>query len=126
MCAANGVTAMLSGIMRGCGRQKAGAWVNGLTNYAVGLPLQLLFAFRLRGGVTGLWWGLAAAAALQALVLAALVSRFDWRQEADRADVLVRHLSQSSSVAAAASQPQQPPPSSGLPSPEVAAAPPLF
>lgn len=68
--------------------------VNGAANYGVGLPLQLLFAFRLGAGVAGLWWGIAIAATLQALVLAVLVSRFDWQREAGRAAKLVRHLSQ--------------------------------
>lgn len=92
--AANSATALLGGILRGSRRQKLGAVVNGALNYGVGLPLQLLFAFKLGGGVAGLWWGIAVAAALQALVLAALVSRFDWQREAGRAAKLVRHLSQ--------------------------------
>lgn len=94
--AANGATALLSGILRGCGRQRVGAAVNAVANYAAGLPLMLLLAFWLRAGVAGLWWGIAGAAALQAAVMAALVSRFDWRREAARAARLVRHLSAAS------------------------------
>ncbi|KAL4438174.1 hypothetical protein ABPG77_010535 [Micractinium sp. CCAP 211/92] len=101
----NGATALLSGILRGCGRQRVGALVNAIANYAAGLPLMLLLAFRLRAGVAGLWWGVAAAAALQAAAMAALVSRFDWRREAARAAKLVRHLS-TASAAAAPSQPR--------------------
>lgn len=102
--AANGATALLSGILRGSGRQKVGAVVNGVSNYAVGLPLQLLLAFRLGHGVAGLWWGIAAAATLQAAVLAVLVSRFDWNRETARSARLVRHLSQSSVGSARAQQ----------------------
>lgn len=94
MPAANSATALLGGILRGSGRQKVGAVVNGAANYGVGLPLQLLFAFKLGAGVAGLWWGIAIAATLQALVLAVLVSKFDWQREAGRAAKLVRHLSQ--------------------------------
>lgn len=56
----------------------------------------LLLAFWLHLGVAGLWWGIAAAATLQAAVMAALVSRFDWKREAARAARLVRHLSTAS------------------------------
>lgn len=96
---ANGATALLSGILRGCGRQRVGALVNAIANYAAGLPLMLLLAFRLRAGVAGLWWGVAAAAALQAAAMAALVSRFDGTREAARAAKLVRHLSTASMAA---------------------------
>ncbi|KAL4448503.1 hypothetical protein ABPG75_005722 [Micractinium tetrahymenae] len=95
----NGATALLSGILRGCGQQKIGAGVNAAANYAAGLPFMLLLAFRLRLGVAGLWWGIAAAAALQAAVMAVLVSRFDWKREAARAAKLVRHLSTASLAA---------------------------
>ncbi|PRW45075.1 TRANSPARENT TESTA 12-like [Chlorella sorokiniana] len=71
----NSATALLGGILRGSGRQKVGAIVNGAANYGLGLPLQLLFAFKWGAGVAGLWWGIAVAATLQALVLAVLVSR---------------------------------------------------
>ena len=100
--AANGAVELLSGVLRGCGRQKIGAIVNAAANYGVGLPLQLLFAFRLGAGVEGLWWGITAASALQGAVLAVQVSRFDWRREAGRAAKLVRHLS-GAGIAAASS-----------------------
>lgn len=92
---------MLSGILRGSGRQKVGAVVNGLANYGVGLPLQLLLMRPY--GVGGLWWGLAVSATLQAAVLAVLVSRFDWRRETVRAGKLVRHLSAASLAASRSS-----------------------
>lgn len=94
----NGASAVLSGTLRGSGRQKVGALANGACNYAVGLPLMLLLAFRLRLGAEGLWWGIAAGATLQTCSLAVLVARFNWTHEAVRADRLVRHLSQSSSM----------------------------
>lgn len=92
-CPANGLTALLSGILRGAGRQKFGAAVNAGCNYGLGLPLQCLLAFALHWGAAGLWWGIAAAAVLQSFLLGAVVSRCDWRQESARAALLVRHLS---------------------------------
>ena len=99
--------ALLSGVLHGCGRQKVGAIVNAAANYGVGLPLQLLFAFRLGAGVEGLWWGITAASALQGAVLAVQVSRFDWRREAGRAAKLVRHLSAAGTGASSAAAPAQ-------------------
>ena len=102
--AANGTTALQSGILHGCGRQKHGAVVNGAANYALGLPLMLLFAFKLHGGAEGLWWGIAAASLLQAAVLVALVSGFDWRAEAERAARLVKHLSKADGLGSLAEE----------------------
>lgn len=100
----NGTTALQSGILHGCGRQKHGAVVNGAANYALGLPLMLLFAFKLHGGAEGLWWGIAAASLLQAAVLVALVSGFDWRAEAERAARLVKHLSKADGLGSLAEE----------------------
>lgn len=101
--------------------------MNGAANYGLGLPLQLLFAFKLGAGVAGLWWGIAVAATLQALVLAILVSRFDWQHETGRAAKLVRHLSQTGMSQCGQQQQQQPDAAQGCGSspgsPEVGAPP---
>lgn len=126
--AANGAAALLTGILRGSGRQQLGVWTNGAANYMVGLPASCVLAFHLGAGLAGLWWGMAAAAVLQATVLAILVSRFDWGREVRRADKLVRHLSQASMASAARRQQRQQPMSPGssaLPTPAVPV-PPLF
>lgn len=98
---ANALSALLSGSLRGSGRQKRGALVNGAANYLCGLPLMLLL-MRHRG-VAGLWWGLAAAAALQACVLALLVRGLDWHRETLRASRLVGQLSKTSLLSASRS-----------------------
>ena len=84
---------MLSGALRGCGQQKWGVVANGVSNWVVGRGLEALLAFRLGWGAAGLWWGLAAASALQTLLLAALVALFDWDRQTRRAQRLVRSLS---------------------------------
>jgi len=55
--------------MRGMGRPKAGAVVNVIGFYVVGLPLAWLLAFPLGLGIIGIWWGLAAALGGVALML---------------------------------------------------------
>ena len=57
---ADGIQVVGGGIMRGMGRPKAGAIVNLLGFYVVGLPLGWFLAFPMDLGVTGIWWGLAA------------------------------------------------------------------
>ena len=84
---------MLSGVLRGTRRQKEGAIANACCNWAVGVPLQVLLAFRLGWGVAGLWWALAASSVLQTSVLAALAWRLEWNHETTRARRLVRRLS---------------------------------
>lgn len=51
--AANGGTAALAGVLRGCGRQKYGAWANLFVNWVLGLGCMVVFAFRLNMGVVG-------------------------------------------------------------------------
>lgn len=85
-----GANTVLSGIMRGCGRQKIGASVNLVTYWVFGLPLSILMAFWGGLGALGLWTGLACTASLQALLMTCTVFRFDWNQEALRAQALVK------------------------------------
>ena len=57
---ADGIQVVGAGLMRGMGRPQAGAVVNLIGFYAVGLPLAYLLAFPLGLGIIGIWWGLAA------------------------------------------------------------------
>lgn len=57
---ADGVQVVGGGLMRGMGRPRAGAIVNLLGFYVVGLPLGWFLAFPLDLGTVGIWWGLAA------------------------------------------------------------------
>jgi MATE family multidrug resistance protein len=56
----DGLQVVGGGLMRGMGRPKAGAIVNLLGFYVVGLPLGWLLAFPGGLGIVGIWWGLAA------------------------------------------------------------------
>jgi hypothetical protein len=84
-----GANTVLSGVMRGCGRQRIGALVNLVTYWGIGLPVSCLLAFKGGLGALGLWTGLACTASVQALLMAATVFAFDWPAESARAKALV-------------------------------------
>lgn len=56
----DGLQVVGGGVMRGMGRPKAGAIVNLIGFYVLGLPLAWLLAFPGKLGLVGIWWGLAA------------------------------------------------------------------
>lgn len=91
---ANGGTAVLAGVLRGCGRQLFGAVANFVVNWGLGLAAVMFFAFKLKLGAAGLWWGLCLASYMQFLVLAVLVARFDWGDESRRSLRMLRCASQ--------------------------------
>ncbi|HIF94498.1 MAG: MATE family efflux transporter [Myxococcales bacterium] len=72
---ADGVQVVGGGLMRGMGRPKAGAIVNLLGFYVIGLPLAWVLAFPMGLGVVGIWWGLAAGLGGVAIMLYVWVMR---------------------------------------------------
>lgn len=72
---ADGLQVVGGGLMRGMGRPQAGAVVNLIGFYAIGLPCAYLLAFPLELGVVGIWWGLAAGLGGVAAMLLAWVAR---------------------------------------------------
>ena len=65
---------ILSGIIRGCGRQHSGSLINVVCYYCAGIPLGAFLAFGSpQLGILGLWIGIATATNLQALSLGVLV-----------------------------------------------------
>ncbi|TVU32461.1 hypothetical protein EJB05_24192, partial [Eragrostis curvula] len=76
---------VLSGIVRGCGRQKTGAFINLAAYYLVGNPMAFVFAFvcHLRG--MGLWFGILCALVVQMLLLLSIILCTNWNQEALKA-----------------------------------------
>ncbi|KAI4376259.1 hypothetical protein MLD38_014044 [Melastoma candidum] len=81
----DGIQSVLSGTARGCGWQKAGAFINLGAYYLVGIPVAALLAFYFHLGGKGLWSGIIVALILQALLLAILTVRTDWDEEAKKA-----------------------------------------
>ncbi|GAB4817791.1 hypothetical protein N2152v2_004837 [Parachlorella kessleri] len=81
----DGMNCVLSGVLRGAGRQGLGAALNISTFWCMGLPLAGLLAFKAHLGITGLWAGLAATTMVQAVAIMTIVLRFNWEREAERA-----------------------------------------
>ncbi|KAG5522557.1 hypothetical protein RHGRI_034644 [Rhododendron griersonianum] len=81
----DGLQSVLSGSVRGCGRQKVGAFVNLGSYYLVGIPCALLFAFVLHIGGMGLWLGILCALIMQVLSLITITLRNNWEQESKKA-----------------------------------------
>ncbi|KAF8062039.1 DTX2 [Scenedesmus sp. PABB004] len=84
----DGVNAVVSGVLRGSGRQLLGAAINALGYWAIGTPLAAWLAFAGGPGgpmgLPGFWVGVATGACVQAVVLLAMLLRWDWRAEVAR------------------------------------------
>ncbi|XP_078181316.1 protein DETOXIFICATION 18-like [Carex rostrata] len=69
---------VLSGVARGCGWQHLAAWTNLVAFYFIGMPLAVLFAFKLEFYAKGLWMGLICGLACQATTLLIITLRIKW------------------------------------------------
>lgn len=49
---------MISGALRGSGRQYIGAIVNFMAYYVIGLPLGVVFCYKVNLGLFGIWIGM--------------------------------------------------------------------
>nr|XP_048323493.1 protein DETOXIFICATION 16-like isoform X3 [Ziziphus jujuba var. spinosa] len=85
----DGIQSVLSGTIRGCGRQKIGACINLGAYYLMGIPVALLLAFFFHIGgkydLQGLWIGITVALFVQAASLSVIIIRTDWEQEVKKA-----------------------------------------
>ncbi|KAK3437740.1 hypothetical protein EUGRSUZ_C02419 [Eucalyptus grandis] len=80
-----GIQLILSGIARGCGLQKIGAFINLGAYYLFGIPAAVLLAFVCHIGGKGLWTGIIVALIAQAFFLAILTVCTNWEKEAKKA-----------------------------------------
>jgi MATE family multidrug resistance protein len=69
----DGLQVVASGVLRGIGDTRAPMVVNVLGFWLIGMPISVVFGFRLGGGPIGLWWGLASGLAAVALFLLARI-----------------------------------------------------
>ncbi|XP_010531854.1 PREDICTED: protein DETOXIFICATION 16-like [Tarenaya hassleriana] len=76
---------VLSGVARGCGWQKIGAFVNLGSYYLVGIPTGLLLGFFFQIGGRGLWLGIICALFVQVFCLSLITVRTNWDEEAKKA-----------------------------------------
>ncbi|XP_062078610.1 protein DETOXIFICATION 16-like isoform X2 [Humulus lupulus] len=81
----DGIQSVLSGSVRGSGRQKIGAFANLAAYYLVGIPVAIVLAFVFHLGGKGLWMGIIVALIVQALCLAILTICTDWEKEVNNA-----------------------------------------
>ncbi|CAK9185605.1 unnamed protein product [Ilex paraguariensis] len=81
----DGLQAVLSGSVRGCGKQKIGAFINLGSYYLVGIPCAILFGFVLHIGGKGLWLGIICALFVQVVSLLTITIRTNWELEAKMA-----------------------------------------
>lgn len=81
----DGAQSILSGAIRGCGRQKIGAAVNLGAYYLVGIPTAIVCAFFFHVGGKGLWLGLMSGLFVQVLALLIITTRTNWDREAKKA-----------------------------------------
>ncbi|CAL5058713.1 unnamed protein product [Urochloa decumbens] len=79
--------AVLQGVIRGCGEQKKGVFINLAAYYLVGMPAAVILAFicHLRG-IMGLWFGLLCGLAVQFFLLLVITMRINWDKEALKAN----------------------------------------
>ena len=76
---------MVFGVLRGCGRQRLGAIVNLTIIWGLGMPLAGILTFKLGMGILGLWLDQLGISVAMAVVLLTCLSRFSWKEEAERA-----------------------------------------
>ncbi|XP_070018814.1 protein DETOXIFICATION 16-like [Nicotiana sylvestris] len=74
-----------SGIARGCGCQKKGAFVNLGAYYLWGIPAGVVLAFVYHLGGKGLWLGIILAHSAQALIYLVVILLTDWDKQAMKA-----------------------------------------
>ncbi|XP_054794061.1 protein DETOXIFICATION 16-like [Prosopis cineraria] len=81
----DGIQSALSGIVRGCGWQKIGAYVNLGSFYLAGVPCAVILAFVAHMNAKGLWLGIVVAFALQVAFFLIITVGTDWEKEAKEA-----------------------------------------
>ncbi|XP_023515399.1 protein DETOXIFICATION 16-like isoform X2 [Cucurbita pepo subsp. pepo] len=81
----DGVQSVLSGVARGCGWQKMGAYINLASFYLVGIPCSITLAFVLDMKGKGLWLGVVSAFLVQVVFFLGITVRTNWDKQAEEA-----------------------------------------
>ncbi|CAN6305609.1 unnamed protein product [Urochloa humidicola] len=77
---------VLSGVAVGAGWQVPVAFINVGCYYLVGIPLGILFGFKLKHGILGIWMGMLTGTFLQMVILLAIIFRTKWEKQAELAE----------------------------------------
>ncbi|XP_032177949.1 multidrug and toxin extrusion protein 1-like isoform X2 [Mustela erminea] len=75
------------GILRGSGNQKAGAIVNTIGYYLIGLPIGISLMFAARMGVVGLWLGIIICSITQSLCFLGFIAWLNWKKACEEAQI---------------------------------------
>lgn len=76
-----------SGVIRGCGWQRVGAYINLGAFYLVGNPAAIALGFWANLGGRGMWIGILTGAFIQVFLLSIVMSRVNWNKQ-----VLIFHF----------------------------------
>lgn len=75
------------GVLRGTGNQKAGAIVNAIGYYVIGLPIGIALMFAAKLGVIGLWSGIIICSVCQTTCFLVFIARLNWKLACQQAQV---------------------------------------
>ncbi|WVZ65266.1 hypothetical protein U9M48_014661 [Paspalum notatum var. saurae] len=89
----NGIQPVLSGVAVGSGWQATVAYVNIGSYYMIGVPFGFLLGWGFHQGVQGIWVGMIVGTMVQTLILAYIILRCDWNEEALKASSRMRRWS---------------------------------
>lgn len=76
---------VMSGIVRGSGKQKVGAVTTVFCYYCIGFPVGLCLMFLLKLGIVGLWIGFLTSAVGQSIILVIYFYRLNWENAMEEA-----------------------------------------
>ncbi|KAJ4825170.1 hypothetical protein Tsubulata_022537 [Turnera subulata] len=79
------LSVVVDGVVRGCGWQKLGAYVNLASLYLGGVPAAAILGFWLQHRAKGLWFGLQLGAILQTILLLVVICCTNWEHQAIKA-----------------------------------------
>uniref|UniRef100_A0A0D3FLG5 Protein DETOXIFICATION n=1 Tax=Oryza barthii TaxID=65489 RepID=A0A0D3FLG5_9ORYZ len=86
----NSIQPVLSGVAIGAGWQSLVAFINIGCYYLVGIPLGVLFGFKLKLDAMGIWVGMSLGTLLQTAILAFISFRTKWERQAMMAEERIR------------------------------------